>query len=294
MKKILFLELVLLFLIVMSFSCLAREQIKEKDELYSQLCNAVIRLEHYESMMKEGSDEITTIKVSDGTAFFVGNLENLFIVTARHVVEKDYDLHARVQCKNKITGDCEVILLTLKRDKWIFHPEDESIDTNYVDVTAMKISWIEDRNISMFKYELPNIEESNLNQLSFEDPMPPDCIIILGFPLDIGFELIGQKPLARSGIVSLVNGKRLLKIDNGKFVEEKAILIDTEMFPGNSGSPVIKQLFPFDSEIKLLGLVMATNEKMNYAVIEPVSRIRETIEIAKEESNDMKCWFLIK
>ncbi|MBA7587698.1 hypothetical protein ES708_29731 [subsurface metagenome] len=56
---------------------------------------------------------------------------------------------------------------------------------------------------------------------------------------------------------------------------------------------MIKQLLPFASEIKLLGLVIATNERMNYALIEPVSRIRETIEIAKEGPKNTDCWFLI-
>lgn len=278
----------------MSFSCLANEQIEEKDVLYPQLCSVVTRLEHYEVMTKEGAYEISTTKVSDGTAFFVGNNNDLFIITARHVAEKDYDLHAKVQCKNKITGDNEVILLKLKRDDWVFHPEGETIDTNYVDIAVMRIPWMVDRNICIFRYETTHTNEKNFNQLPFEDPMPPECILILGFPLDIGFELNEQKPLIRSGIVSLTNGRRLLKMNNGKFAEEKSILIDAQMFPGNSGSPVIKQIFSFDSEIKLLGLVIATNDELSYAVIEPVSRIRETIEVAKLKSREMNCWFLME
>jgi len=294
MKKNIFLESVLLFLIVISFSCLAREQIEEKDKLYPQLCSAVIQLEHYEIMTKEGAYEIFTKKVADGTAFFVVDTQDLFIVSARHVVEKEYDLHARVECKNNLTGENEVVLLKLKKNKWIFHPEGETIDKNYVDVAVLKIPWITDRNIYAFRHESPSTDETNYNQHSFEDPIPPDCILILGFPFDIGFELIEQKPLIRSGIISMVNGKRLLKLGNGKFAEEKTILIDAQMFPGNSGSPVIKQIFPFASEIKLLGLVIATNDKKNYAVIEPVSRIRETIEIAKKESKEKDCWFLLE
>ena len=293
MKKFIFFKLILLFMIMLSFICFATEQTEEKEDLYLQLSRAVIRLEHSEKILKEGSNEVININVPNGTAFFIGNVEDLFIVTARHVVEKDYDLHARVQCKNRITGDNEVILLKLKRDKWVFHPKDESIDTNYVDVAVMKIPWITDRGIKMFRYELPNTKEANKNQLPFEDPLPPDSILIFGFPLDIGFKLSEQKPLARLGIVSMVTGKKFLKTENGKFADEKTILIDSNMFPGNSGSPVIKQLLPFASEIKLLGLVIATNERMNYAVIEPVSRIRETIEIAKECPKNIDCWFLI-
>lgn len=291
-KKITFFMLLLLFIMELPFIGLAIEQTEEKEDLYSQLSRAVIRLEHSVTTLKEGSDEVINTNVSNGTAFFVRSVEDLFVVTARHVVENDYDLHARVQCKNRVTGDSEVILLKLKRDKWVFHPKDESIDTNYVDVAVMKIEWIIGRGTKHFRYELPNTEDVNKNQLPFEDPLPPASILVFGFPLDIGFKLNEQKPLGRLGIVSMVTGKKFLKMENGKYAEEKAVLIDSNMFPGNSGSPVINQLTPLVPEIQLLGLVIATNERMNYAVIEPVSRIRETIEIAKEGPKNIDCWFL--
>jgi len=277
---------------MLSFICFAKAQTEKKEDFYSQLCRGIIRLEHNEEIKEKSSNKITNITRPDGTAFFVRSGDDLFVVTARHVVEKEYDLHARVQCKNRITGDNEVILLKLKRDKWVFHPEDESIDTNYVDVAVMKIGWIPDRGIKHFRYELPNTEEANQNQLPFEDPLPPDSILVFGFPLDIGFKLSEQKPLGRLGIVSMVTGNKFLKINN-KFAEEKAMIIDAKMFPGNSGSPIIIQLSLLQSEIKLLGLVIAMNENMDYGVIEPVSRIRETIEIAKKEPKNMDCWFLL-
>jgi len=292
MRKIAFFILLLLFIIGISFICMAKAQTEKKEDFYSQLCRGIIRLEHSEEIKEKSSNKITNITRPNGTAFFVRSGDDLFVVTARHVVEKEYDLHARVQCKNRITGDNEVILLKLKRDKWVFHPEDESIDTNYVDVAVMKISWIPDRGTKMFRYELPNTEEANKNQLPFEDPLPPDSILIFGFPLDIGFKLSEQKPLGRLGIVSMVTGNKFLKINN-KFAEEKAMIIDAKMFPGNSGSPVINQLSLLQVEIKLLGLVIATNENMDFGIIEPVSRIRETIEIAKESPKNIDCWFLI-
>lgn len=292
MKKIAFFILLLLFIIEISFICSAKAQTEKKEDFYSQLCRGIIRLEHNEEIKEKSSNKITNITRPDGTAFFVRSGDDLFVVTARHVVEKEYDLHARVQCKNRITGDNEVILLKLKRDKWVFHPEDESIDTNYVDVAVMKISWITDRGIKMFRYELPNTEEANKNQLPFEDPLPPDSILIFGFPLDIGFKLSEQKPLGRLGIVSMVTGNKFLKINN-KFAEEKVMIIDAKMFSGNSGSPVINQPSLLQLEIKLLGLVIATNENLDFGIIEPVSRIRETIEIAKKEPKNMDCWFLL-
>jgi len=291
MKKTILFIFFLIFIIEGGIICMAKEQTEEKEDLYSQLNRAVIRLEHSEKTKEKDSDQIISIDKPNGTAFFVRSGEDLFIVTARHVVEKDYNLQARVQCKNIKTGNNEVILLKLERKRWVFHPQDESGDTRYVDVSAMKIPWIKDREIKAFRYELPNSENSNKNQLLFEDPLPPESILIFGFPLDIGFELIEQKPLGRLGIISMVAGNKFLKLDN-KFIEEKAILIDSKIFPGNSGSPVIRQLFPLASKIQLLGLVIAQNMKMDYAIIEPVSRIRETIDLAKKESKeDMSCWY---
>jgi len=292
-KKIILLIFFLIFIIIEgSIIFTAKEQTEEQEDFYSQLNRAVIRLEHSEKIKKEGADQIININKPDGTAFFVRSGGDLFVVTARHVVEKDYNLHARVQCKNRITGNNEVISLTLKREWWIFHSQDKSNDTNYVDVAAIKIPWIRDRDIRAFRYELPNSKESEQNQLPFEDPLPPISILIFGFPSYIGFELQEQKPMGRLGIISMVSEKKFLKMANGKFAEERVILIDSKMFPGNSGSPVINQPLPFIApKIKLLGLVIATNEKMDYAVIEPISRIRETIEIAKKESiEDMLCW----
>lgn len=291
-KKIILLIFFLIFIIIEgSIIFTAKEQTEEKEDFYSQLNRAVIRLEHSEKIEKEGANQIININKSDGTAFFVRSGGDLFVVTARHVVETSYNLHARVQCKNIKTGNNEVILLKLERKRWVFHPQDRSDDTRYVDVTAMKIPWIKDREIKAFRYELPNSENASQNQLPGKDPLPPTSILIFGFPLNIGFELIEQKPLGRLGIISMVAGNKFLKLDN-KFIEEKAILIDSKIFPGNSGSPVIKQLFPLTPEIQLLGLVIAQNMQLDYAIIEPVSRIRETIDLAKKESKeDMDCWF---
>lgn len=293
MKKIIFIELILLLTLILSLNCYATEQTDEKENIYLQLCRAVIRLEHTEEILNDSLNKTINKNMPDGTAFFVQNDNDLFVVTARHVVEKDYDLHARVKCRSKKTGEYTILLLKLNRDKWIFHPEEQSIDTNYVDIAIMKIGWLKDWSIKRFRYELPNNENYHLNQLPLEDPSPPDCILIFGFPLNVGFKLSEQKPFGRLGIIAMVTGERFLKMENGKFAEPKTILIDSDMFPGNSGSPVIKQLTPLSPEIQLLGLVFASNEKANFAVIEPVSRIRETINIAKETPKNMECWHLI-
>jgi len=52
------------------------------------------------------------------------------------------------------------------------------------------------------------------------------------------------------------------------------------MFSGNSGSPVMNQPRIGDSQPRLLGLVIASNNALDFGIIEPVSRIRETLDLA--------------
>jgi len=89
----------------------------------------------------------------------------------------------------------------------------------------------------------------------------------------------------------MISDKKFIKIGN-KFFPERVCLIDIEAFPGNSGSPVINQPSIIDRKIELLGLLIATNVRMDFAIVEPVSRIRETLELAKEQSVEgLEVWF---
>lgn len=254
---------------------------KEKEALYDQLNRAIIRLEHIERIIQEGSKDILIKNVPDGTAFFVNSEKSLFLVSARHVVEKPYDLHARVQCMNRKTGEKEVILLTLPRADWVCHNNSGDKDTNYVDVATMKVNWIKDRSVKSFHYAPKHFENHSKNQLPYEDPNPPNPILIFGFPADVGFVLMEQKPLGRFGVISMKTEKEFLKI-KGKFIEERCCLIDARMFPGNSGSPVINQPRIGASKPDLLGLVIATNNALDFGIIETVSRVREVIDLAKD------------
>lgn len=265
----------------------AQSQEKAKESIYSQLNRAIIRLEH--------TEQHTTI--ADGTAFFVRREDKLFVVTARHVVEKNYDIWARVQTKHDSTGQIEVIQLRLPRDRWVFHSQEGDSVTHYVDIAAMRLTSIKNRKIKTFGYELATSEKSESNQLPFEDPSPPRTILVFGFPLDIGFKLLQQRPFGRLGIISMTTGQKFLKMKINnilKFAEERVCIIDVEAFPGNSGSPVMNQPALFDRKPQLFGLVIGTNITLDFAIMEPVSRIRETLDMAKNQSVEgFDCWFSI-
>lgn len=256
---------------------------EEEEPLYQQLCRAVIRLEHLEVLQQEGATNVVRRAVPDGTGFFVASSNELYLVSARHVVEKPHDLHARVECKNQKTKELEIIKLELPRDHWVFHPQAGDKDTHPVDVAVIKLQLIKDRSIKYFRYEPKGSAEESRNQLPDEDAQPPQPILVFGFPADIGFTLLEQRPMGRFGIVSMTTGKEFLKLENGKFAESRSCFLDAPMFPGNSGSPVMNQLSITDSKPRLLGLVMATNNSLSYGIMEPASRIRETIEDARSK-----------
>jgi len=270
---------------------------KGREDLYSQLNRAIIRLEHLEAIQQEGSPNVIRQNKPDGTAFFVQSGRSLFVVSARHVVEQAYDLHARVESLNTKSGEKEVILLKLPRNRWVFHHETGDKDTHPVDVAAMRIRWIKDRSIRYFTYELPDSETKDKNQLPLEDPLPPRRILVFGFPLDIGFKLLEQRPFGRGGIIAMRTGKKFLRMNLkgvDKFAEERCYIIDIEAFPGNSGSPIMNEPSLTDSRIQLLGLLSATNQKMDFAVVEPVSRIREVLDLARDQKDEeIKFWSVI-
>jgi len=263
----------------------------EKESFYSKSNRLIFRLEHSEKIILEGSGKVKEQDKSDGTAFFVQSKEELYAVTARHIAEKSYDLHAKVRSINLKTGEIQVIFLTLPRNRWVFHPSQGDADTRYVDIAVMKINWMVDHQVMTFLYELDSQKEGEGNQLPLQDPEPPQPVLLFGFPSEIGFELTEQRPLGRLGIISMVAGNKFIRME-GKFVEERACLVDIEAFPGNSGSPVINQFnLITDPKIKLLGLLIGTNPRRHYAIIEPVSRIREALEVAKRQTLEgMNFW----
>lgn len=295
-KRIFLLSFLLIFPFTANFAK-AESQQDEQESFYSKSNRLIFRLEHLERTTEysgESSGKIKEQQKSDGTAFFVQSEEELYVVTARHVAEKGYDLHAAVRSINLKTGEIEVIFLNLPRKRWVYHPRQGDADTRYVDVAVMKINWMLDHQVITFLYGADKGKEAKGNQLLFQDPEPPQPVLVFGFPSEIGFELTEQRPLGRLGIISMVTGSKFLKME-GKFVEERACLVDIEAFPGNSGSPVINQFNPVvDPQIRLLGLLIGTNSRMHYALIEPVSRIREALEIAKKQSTQGLTFWSLK
>jgi len=56
----------------------------------------------------------------------------------------------------------------------------------------------------------------------------------------------------------------------------------------------MNEIGPLSGGPKLLGLVIASNNRMDFAVMEPVSRIREVLDLAKEQPTEgLNFWYTI-
>jgi S1-C subfamily serine protease len=257
-----------------------------KEPFYSQVSGMVVRIEQ---VLPGGAIKLL------GTGFFVDDEKGeTFIVSARHVVDCHCDLRARVPSMVTATGKSEVVELRLPYARWIFHPAAGDKQMADTDVAVMRLPGIKDRSIVTFMYCKQDCPKDTYNQLA-DNPSPPDQIVIFGFPLDIGFTLKEPRPMTRVGVVSLISDDPFIYIDNPdgskKLMPGGAYLIDARMFGGNSGGPVIVSN-PFQ-QIRLGGLVTATNRSLDYGVATPVSQIAETLDKAKNSDADYGAWFTL-
>ena len=99
-----------------------------KEAFYTQASRMVVRLEQ---VLPNGGLKLM------GTGFFVNNEKSeLFIVTARHVVDCKCDLRARVSSLLIATGKTEVIELRLPSSRWVFHALEGDANTFPTDVAV--------------------------------------------------------------------------------------------------------------------------------------------------------------
>jgi len=253
------------------------------ESFYEQVTRGVVRLEHYDIVERAGSDVTEYVGHSDGTGFFLLFGRELYLATVRHITENRYDLQARVTVQKRGTDDNEVLDLHIPHEAWVVHPRGDGVGSGgvrvaAVDVAVARVPWPKDRLVKAVGYCPSPCTSGVINQFAKEDPEPPTISLIFGFPLDLGFKLAEQRPMARMGVIAMVAGESFLQSE-GVFVEERVRLVDAEMFPGNSGSPIFS--YPIGKQgFELLGLITGANETFDYAVAEPVSRIAETLEAA--------------
>ena len=261
------------------------ESQEQKPSFYQQIVRGVFRLEHQDP---------TTGQVDTATAFFVRATEGLYVVTAGHNARSGFDWQGQVVMRNKKTGATKVWKLNLPHSRWVLHPDIGNARRHPVDVAAMKIPMQArsheegEMETAAFAYCAESCPQGEYNQLE-SDPEPPLQVIVFGFPGHLGLQLREPRPMGRQGMVALTAGEEFVLVD-GRYAEEKAFLIDIKMFPGNSGSPVIS-LNALRGKVNLAGLVISTRP-FDYAVAEPVSPIKQVVDLARSGNLDFQPWRL--
>jgi hypothetical protein len=281
-----------IFFLAFPFPSLAEVVYKQQDMVYERFSRAIIKLKHDERVHLRDSNKIRTNVIPDGTAFLLYSRNDLFVVSARHVVDKDYDLYANVQAKDSETGVIKNFLLKLPGHSWVYHPDQGNENTHYVDVAVMKIGPLPGHELFAFHYSPQWGDIVDFTSHKQGTPLP---VLICGFSGDKGFRLSEARPLSRLGIIpAFKDNSKSFKISDGKFVESKAFLIDAEISGGNSGSPVFQPAPPlfFRNDMRIIGLVIGADESMGLAIVEPASRIGETLDLAgKRSGKDHAFWF---
>ena len=247
-----------------------------------------------------------------GTGFFVRWNNDLYIITARHVVDIKNDLIGIIRLKNKETNEIKLFKISLPRNRWVFHPNSESNEYCSVDIAAMKINQLENYEIVAFVYNKDFLSKSYINKLLNQtfNLKSPHILQSYNWASDwFGSELknsfirlIPALSVTKNKLYqqkNLVN--KILNNSNNKYFEEEIIFVKSTMFHGNSGAPVI-DCSPFDNpKNKLFGVFIALEEVKiqnnilppGLACIEPVYRIIETIEYLNnnfEEKSNYNFW----
>lgn len=295
-------RLLILFLIVMilifsfNFVLFAEGIINKMD-----IDNSVVRIINPKNKIINSDSPVYRAGGPWGSGFLVSWDNDLFIATARHVAEADNDLLGVVRLKNKKNNCIERFKIKLQKDCWIFHPEEGNNNTNYVDVAIMKINWLEGFEVKTFDYNEDFLDEKILSDILINRGIEkPYLLTVYWWTSDIGeAQLDPSRPIPGFADLSMKVPKLQLKSDNTIInFEEKSIFCKGDVFHGNSGGPVI-DMMPWDKpKRKLLGLVVASdidnfvnyegNKPLGLIVIEPITRIKEALSLARKFKNDFK------
>ena len=264
-----------------------------KELLYQQIAHAAIRLEEHQSICVPGRDWSVEGNVTIGTGFFVqdrlpGTAE-LFLVTARHVVENHADLFARVA-----TGESghDAAVLLLPRKLWVFHPGPNPKGTFPIDVAVMRVEYRHFMKAFLHCTEEENPEGCGESESTGKPPLnqlnkPPSVMeraIFFGFPgSDITKEAL--EPFARAGVVAYTERNDEFRITGRLAADPDMYFVDAPAFGGNSGGPVLREPLPFRADVELRGLVTGGRSGgRDYAIITSVTRIRETLVHARSRA----------
>lgn len=277
----------------------------------------VIRILNSEIREQNSYLKIEKIGKHLGTGFFVSFEGELYVVTARHVAEQNYNLIGVARVKNNETGEIEKYKLSLPKNEWVYHPDNGNIQTCPVDIAVMRVDRLKSHEVFSLNSDSDFLNKKYIKELPYKDFSEEIYICrsynwISDYKIKEYMSLDPIRPvptyLTNEPKKKIFQQKYLtnkIKSQNlNKFFEDEILYLKGNMHPGNSGSPVI-DVNPFENpKKKLLGIHVASElirVENNHVpplvvAIEPSYRIIETLEYAKEKhkKGDSTLWSPLK
>lgn len=218
----------------------------------------------------------------------------LFLVTNRHVFQKASELSGTLYARfnRPVKEGVNEYPISMKDTSWTIHPDTEA-DVAVLGINAQKIR---DDGIE-FSFFAGDDQAFTLEQAQTNQVSEGDGVFVLGFPL-------GQAGDERNYVI--VRQGIIARLQNWLWGNARIFLIDSSIFPGNSGGPVLLkpeltsiQGTKANNKCSLIGMVssylpyqevaisqqtgrprMAFEENSGLATVVPNNVIQEAIEVA--------------
>lgn len=220
-----------------------------------------------------------------GTGFFYGYLlkddadlpkrqYEIYLVTARHVVENRQNLKVRVNPQAAGSAGQEFEVPTIPppgQTTWFFHPDPS------IDIAAVRVNYNDLMNSGFAVSFFAQDEHTTLRSgMQSQETAAGDGVFVLGFPMG----LAGQQRnyvIIRQGVIARISEM----LDNAS----TTFMVDSFVFPGNSGGPVVLRPEAIAIEgtkavgkASLIGVVTQSRNYVDTAVSQQTNRPRISFE----------------
>jgi S1-C subfamily serine protease len=166
-----------------------------------------------------------------GTGFIVwdDSLKSIFIISNRHIFGTRDSIVVKINSvdkSNKIIGNRYTCYLSKNGKTLLMNHPDSTIDLAI-------FAFIFKDSLDLFPLEMKRFKM--LKDIKLGDP-----VLFLGFPLPEAAMGEMNYPIVRQGVVSFISKNDIIPVGTNKcLIESNHILIDGNIMPGNSGSPVL-------------------------------------------------------
>ncbi len=243
-----------------------------------------------------------------GTGFIVGRkevdnpqLSSHYIVTNKHVINNQANIYVRFNSLGKnFVKDYPISLYDAEGNKLFSAHKNETTDIVAIQISPKTL--IDDKSI-WGSFDLDD-NALTLEQMQ-KTGVDEGCLVYaLGFPMNLVDNI--KTPICRLGCISRVSDAFVLRKGTPVF------LVDAQTFPGNSGGPIVSRPevlaingTPNNSNANLIGILsayipyreslysaqtgrerMVQEENSGLTIVHPVDRIKEVVEVERENAKN--------